>query len=103
MKKFLYLIVILILSSTAFSQKDEFKIKMKIDGMQDSACYLINYFGSQRYYKDTANFDKNGVVIFSGPKHHQGGIYGIFTGGKLLFEIVLNNETIIYLFNDTND
>lgn len=103
MKKFLYLTVILILSSTAFSQKDEFKIKMKIDGMQDSACYLINYFGSQRYYKDTANFDKNGVVVFSGPKHHQGGIYGVFTGGKLLFEIVLNNEPVVDLVTDTND
>ena len=66
MKKFLTLSIILLLSFSAFSQKDVFKIKMSIKGMQDSACYLINYFGNQRYYKDTSSFNKDGVVIFSG-------------------------------------
>ena len=65
MKKILAFTAALLLSFAAFSQKDAFKVKMKIEGLQDSTCYLINYFGSQRYYRDTANFDKNGVVVFS--------------------------------------
>lgn len=97
MKNFLSFTVAFFICLGAFSQKDVFKVKMKVEGMQDSACYLINYFGSQRYYKDTANFNKDGVVIFSGPKHHPGGIYGVFTGGKLLFEIVLNSEPVVDL------
>ena len=97
MKNILSFTVAFFICLAAFSQKDVFKVKMKVEGMQDSACYLINYFGSQRYYKDTANFDKNGVVIFSGTEHHPGGIYGVFTEGKLLFEIVLNREPSVDL------
>jgi len=103
MKKILAFTAALLLSFAAFSQKDAFKVKMKIEGLQDSTCYLINYFGSQRYYRDTANFDKNGVVVFSGKEHHPGGIYGVFSSGKLLFEIVLNDEAIVDLATDTND
>ncbi len=103
MKKLLAILFILCFSLTGFSQKNGFKIKMKIKGLQDSACFLINYFGSQRYYKDTANFNSEGVVIFEGKEHHQGGIYGVYTGGKLLFEIVLNGEPIVDLETDTLD
>lgn len=97
MKKILNFAAAFFICFAAFSQKDAFKVKLKVEGMQDSACYLINYFGKQRYYKDTTNFDKNGVAIFSGKKHHPGGIYGVFTGGNLLFEIVLNNEPLLDL------
>jgi peroxiredoxin len=103
MKKILSIVILSVICSTAFAQKDVFKVKMKIKGLQDSACYLINYFGNQRYYKDTANFDSEGVVVFSGKKHHPGGIYGVFTGGKLLFELVLNGESLIDLETDTLD
>ncbi len=103
MKKITLFIVAIVISSAAFSQKDVFNIKLKIDGMQDSACYLINYFGKQRYFKDTATFNKDGLAVFSGPKHHTGGIYGVYTGGKLLFELVINKEPEIELSTDTND
>jgi len=103
MKKFLTLSITILLTFSAFSQKDVFKIKMTVKGLQDSSCYLINYFGNQRYYKDTANFNKDGVVIFSGKEHHPGGIYGVYTGGKLLFEIVINNEPLVELETDTLD
>ena len=76
---------------------------MKVTGLQDSACYLINYFGKQRYYKDTAQFNNEGVVVFSGKEYHQGGIYGVFTSGRLLFEIVINDEPLIDLETDTAD
>jgi peroxiredoxin len=103
MKKYLPILFMLCFSLAGFSQNKDYKIKMEIKGMQDSACYLINYFGSQRYYKDTAQFNKEGVIIFSGKKQHPGGIYAVYTGGKMLFEFIINNEDVIDLKTDTND
>jgi peroxiredoxin len=102
MKKILSLLIIIIFSLQGYSQKKGYKIKMKIDGMQDSTCYLINYFGKQRYYKDTANFNSTGTVVFEGKEALPGGIYGVFTSGKLLFEIVVN-EPFIELETNTKD
>jgi peroxiredoxin len=101
MKKIFPILLILTISLTGFSQKNGYKIKMKIDGLKESPCYLINYFGQQRYYKDTAQFNNDGLVIFEGEEHHQGGIYGVFTDGKLLFELVINGEPLIDLETDT--
>ena len=103
MKKLLPILLMLCFSLAGFSQNKGFKIKMKIKGMSESPCYLINYFGNQRYYKDTANFNKDGLVVFEGKEPHHGGIYGVYTGSKLLFEIVINNESIVDLETDTVD
>ena len=103
MKKILSILLILCFSLPGFSQNKGYKIKIEIKGMQDSACYLINYFGNQRYYKDTAQFNKDGVVIFSGKKELQGGMYGVFTSGKLLFDIIVTDEPIVDLKTDTSD
>ncbi len=103
MKKILSILLILTISLAGYAENKGFKIKMKIDGMKESPCYLINYFGQQRYYKDTAQFDNSGLVIFEGDEAHHGGIYGVYTGGKLLFEIVINNEALVDLETDTLD
>lgn len=103
MKKILVVLLILCFSLAGFSQNKGYKIKMEIKGMKDSTCFLINYFGIQRSYKDTAQFNKDGVVIFSGKEQLHGGIYGVYTSGKLLFEIVCNNEEYIDLKTDTSD
>lgn len=102
MKNILALLIVVLLSFQGYSQKSGYKIKMKIKGLQDSTCFLINYFGVQRYYKDTAQFNSSGVIVFEGEEALPEGIYGIFTGGKLLFEIVVN-EPYIELETDTND
>jgi peroxiredoxin len=103
MKKILSTLLILSVCLTLSAQKEAYKIKMKIDGMKEAPCYLINYFGQQRYYKDTAQFNNDGVVVFEGEEAHQGGIYGVYTGNKLLFEIVLNKEPMVHLETDTLD
>jgi len=102
MKKLLSLLIVSLICLTGFSQKSGYKLKMKINGMKDSTCFLINYFGNQRYYKDTAQFNSSGNIIFEGDEALPGGIYGVFTGGKLLFELVIN-ESYIELETDTVD
>ena len=103
MNKLLLVILLLSVSLTVFGQKNNYKIKMKIDGMKDSTCYLISHFGNQRLYKDTANFSSNGILIFDGKEHHPGGIYSLYTGGKILFDFVINAENLIDLETDTID
>ena len=95
-------IILLLICSVGFAQKSAYKLKMKINGMQDSTCFLINYFGNQRYYKDTAQFNSSGNIVFEGEEALPPGIYGVYTGGKLLFELVIN-ENYIELETDTTD
>ncbi|MCO6499068.1 MAG: DUF5106 domain-containing protein [Vicingus serpentipes] len=102
MKKLLPLLIVSLICLTGFSQKSGYKLKMKINGMQDSTCFLINYFGNQRYYKDTAQFNSSGSIVFEGEEALPEGIYGVFTGGKLLFELIIN-ESYIELETDTLD
>ncbi len=103
MKKFFPMLLILCFSLAGFSQNKPFKLKMKINGMQDSACYLLNYYGSKMYYNDTAQFNNDGVVIFTKDEKPKGGLYIVYTGGKRLFEIIINDEKYIELETDTLD
>lgn len=103
MKKFLSILLMLCFSLVGFSQNKPFKLKMKINGMQDSACYLLNYYGSKMYYNDTAQFNSEGVVIFTKNEKPKGGLYIVYTGGKRLFELIINNENYIELETDTID
>lgn len=103
MKKFLSILFILCFSLAGFSQNKSFKLKMEIKGMQDSTCYLLNYYGSKMYYNDTAQFNKEGVVIFEKDEQPKGGLYIVYTGGKRLFELIINDESSIDLETDTLD
>ena len=102
MKKIIFTLLITLVSLTGYTQKDAYKIKMNIKGMQDSACYLISYYGNKLQYRDTSKFDKNGTVIFSGKKELGSGIYAVYTSNKSLFEFILN-EPIIEIDTDTAD
>ena len=103
MKNILSILLILSFSLAGFSQKNDFKIKIKVDGMKESPAYLIRYFGKERYYKDTAQFNNDGLIVFEGEEHYPGGIYTLYTGTKILFEFVINREPLIELETDTLD
>lgn len=102
MKKLLSILFILCFSLAGFSQNKGYKIKIKVRGMQDSTCYLLKYFGNKYYHSDTAQFNSDGLAIFSGKEQPQGGIYTAYSSGKILFEFIINNEPIIDLETDTN-
>lgn len=75
---------------------------MKINGMQDSTCFLINFYGTQRHYKDTAKFNSTGTIIFDGDEALPGGLYSVFCSGKILFNFIIN-ESYIELETDTSN
>lgn len=100
MKKLLPILFLLSLSTTVFSQKNNYSIKLKIDGLKNTDLFLINYYGNQRYYKDTTKVNENGIAHFTGTKTIESGIYGIFYNGRILFEILVD-EPVIEIETDT--
>lgn len=82
MKKLVFLSFAVLMTLTGFSQKNAYKLKMKVKGMKDTPCYLINWFGNQRYYRDTANFNSEGVVVFEGKN--------IILAGYMVFMLRIN-------------
>lgn len=100
MKKLFPILLLIGLSSAVFGQSNQRSIKIKIDGLKNSDLYLINYYGNQRYYKDTAQINEKGVAHFNTDKVIESGIYGVFHNGKVLFEILVD-EPVIEIETDT--
>ncbi|NQY67223.1 MAG: redoxin domain-containing protein [Flavobacteriales bacterium] len=67
-------------------------IKVKITGVTDSVCYLANYYGEKQYYKDTANFNQDGYLVFKGSDTLPGGVYSIIIPGGKYFEFIINEQ-----------
>lgn len=66
--------ILIILGLSAFGN-DGYKIKIQIEGISDSVCYLANYYGDKVYLTDTAQVLKKGVFVFEGTEALPGGIY----------------------------
>lgn len=94
MNKLKSLLVVLML--TGFYQvsvaQDGYHIKVRVNGVQDSLCYLANYFGDKQYLKDSTHADKSGNFSFKGSQKLEGGIYMIVVPGKKYFEIIVDKE-----------
>ncbi len=79
------------LGAPAFAQEG-FNIKVKVNGVKDSLCYLANYFGDKQYLKDSCKADASGNFAFKGAEKLPGGIYLIVVPGKKYFELVVDKE-----------
>lgn len=100
MKKLFPILLLLSLSVSIFAQNNKYSIKLKVEGLKNTDLFLINYYGNQRYYKDTAKVNDKGIAHFTGTKTIEHGIYGVFHNGRILFEILVN-EPIIEIETDT--
>ncbi|MBN4051579.1 DUF5106 domain-containing protein [bacterium AH-315-M05] len=79
-----------------------YKIKIKVNGIKDTVCYLAGYYGPKQYYKDTARVDANGVFVFEGKDELPGGIYSAILPGNTYFEFIVNEQDF-YLETDTSN
>lgn len=61
----------------AFSQKQGYQLKVKIDGFEGKEAYLGYYFGDKQYLKDTAFVEADGRFYFEGYEPLEGGMYMI--------------------------
>lgn len=70
-----------------------YEIKVKVDGLKDSACYLAFYYGDNTYLKDTAQIDRRGVAVFEGNEPLPGGIYMfVYPRKDNYFEFIVNEQ-----------
>jgi peroxiredoxin len=101
LKKFI-LFIFIVFGFTA-QAADGYKIKCKITGVKDSACYLAYYFGDKQYLKDTAKADAQGNLEFAGSEKLPGGIYLVVIPKRRYFEIIIDQEQNFSLETDTAD
>ncbi len=90
--------LLVFVSAIAFSAKATtgssggYEIKVHINGLKDTVCYLGNHFGEKQYVKDTIRLDKNGWGVFKGKDALPGGIYLVIMPNKTYFEIIVNEQ-----------
>src|SRR5438105_3856979 len=75
-----------------FSFAVGYDIKVKINGLHDTVCYLGNHYGEKQYVRDTARVNHEGWVEFKGKKELDGGIYLVVIPNKTYFEILITEN-----------
>jgi thiol-disulfide isomerase/thioredoxin len=107
MKKivFAFSILTLFVSASTFAQtKNNYSIKLKVKGLQDSTCYLAHFYLSSKsqIIKDTTICDKNGNIEFEGNEELPKGIYIISIGKTSSVQLIIGNEPKIEMQTDTS-
>lgn len=90
---FKHYLVLFMLISTIGLYADGYKLTLSFEGINDSVCYLANYYGDKTYLTDTAYLDKSGNYIFEGDSILPGGIY-ILAGqsNNKYLELIIDKE-----------
>ena len=101
MLKKIILLFAFVVSFLLSEGKPAYQIKVKINGLSDTVCYLGNYYGDKPYIKDTTLLDSKGIGVFSGENALPGGLYLIIFPSKKYFEIIIDKEQNFYLECDT--
>jgi thiol-disulfide isomerase/thioredoxin len=103
MKKAVLFLITLLLSSSSFAQKNKaYELKFKVKGVKDTTVYLANYFGEKLFYKDTAFANSKGEFVFDGTTKLPTGKYAVVTPGPRFFEIFIEEQRF-YMETDTVD
>jgi thiol-disulfide isomerase/thioredoxin len=105
MKKRLVFILIAILFLPVLLPAQEFDIKVKINGVQDTVIYLGHHYGDKKYVVDTTTIDAGGNAVFKGDKELHKGIYLVVmpSRGMTFFEILVTDNKSFSLETDTTD
>lgn len=105
MKKFTFALITSLLSTFAVNAKDKeaFNIKIKINHLSNTQCYMGYHFAEKQYVSDTLKVDEKGNMVYTGTKPLDGGIYLVVTPNKKYFEVIIAGETEFSLETDTLD
>ncbi|MFM7016538.1 MAG: thioredoxin-like domain-containing protein [Bacteroidota bacterium] len=80
-----------------------YDIKIKVNGLKDTLCYLANYYGDKQYIKDSAMVNSSGNITFKGKENLPGGIYLFVFPNKTYFEIMVDKTQSFSMDCDMND
>ncbi len=89
---FIFLMLFSFLALSAQNKKN-YKIELKVKGIEDSVLYLANYYGDKTLLVDTAQKKGKNTYLFEGKKWLDGGIY-IVVGEKknTIFEFLISDS-----------
>ncbi len=91
---FLAFLLVFVSAMHAADVKKGYSIKVKIQGIKDTVCYMAGYYGPKQYFKDTTKVDANGNMVFEGKEPLPGGIYSIVLPDKqTYYEFVLVDQS----------
>lgn len=103
MKNLISVFVVLLFTASAFGQKPKaYELEFKVRGVKDTTVYLANYYGSKLYYKDTAEANSKGEIVFEGSKALPTGKYAVVTPGPKYFELFVQEQKF-RMETDTTD
>ncbi len=98
-----YLLSLLFLFSIQFlfAKPETHKIKIKIEGAQDTVVYLAHYYGDKTYIDDTAKVSKKGEFVFEADSILPEGMY-IVAGqeNNRYFEFILDQHQDFSILTD---
>jgi thiol-disulfide isomerase/thioredoxin len=80
-----------------------YEIKIKVNGLKDTLCYLANYYGDKQYIKDSAMVNNIGNITFKGAEPLAGGIYLFVFPNKTYFEIMVDKSQFFSMECDQFD
>jgi peroxiredoxin len=100
---FTFLFLLSFLALTAQNKKN-YKIEIKIKGIEDSVLYLANYYGDKTFLVDTATLKGKNNYLFEGKKWLDGGIY-IVVGEKknTVFEFLISDSQHLKFDSDIDN
>jgi thiol-disulfide isomerase/thioredoxin len=74
-------------------EKTNYKIELKIKGLEDSVLYLANYYGDKTFLVDTAKRKGKNNYVFEKKKNLKGGIYIVVGPSKnSIFEFLISDS-----------
>ena len=79
-----------------------YEIKIKISGLPDTTFFLANFYAKNQYYKDTARSDKKGLVVFSGDKELEQGMYSLVLGNQKIFDFFVIEQFMTFETDTVN-
>ncbi|MBN2891245.1 MAG: DUF5106 domain-containing protein [Bacteroidales bacterium] len=101
MKKLFLSWLLLLLVIGVFAQS--YKIEVKIKGVENQDIILGHHKNDKLIPVDTVKTDKNGYAVFKGDKPLFQGMYFIFLPQKTYFDILIGEDQVFYIENDTTD
>ena len=93
----------LLIGQGAYATSSGYEIKVRIEGLKDTICYLGNHYGDKQYIDDTVRVDHDGWMTFSGKDKLDGGIYLVILPNKTYFELLIDEEQKFTVETDTLD
>lgn len=83
---------------------NQYEIKIRIDGYQESILVITSYYGNKIKLVDTADFVKQGEFVFKGDHKLPGGMYmAVSSDKKKLFEFIVNSNQKFKMHTDTSN